>query len=393
MEAIQASDKLCQWLLTNGTTFDSLGQLVLSLGRELRTLGVPADRLYLGTLLLHPQAAAYYVVCEGDSGTWRDVEVPRGEYAMIQTKQRLNPTPMSHVLDTGTSLRERLMENSFADMPDLQALKTQGYTDYFALPLHHRGRPAAGLTVSTLDPSGFSERSIQIMDTCKSALGPVVMLYVQQMLQTTLLQTYLGVDAGSRVQRGQVRRGDGQTIRAAIWFCDLRNFTQMSNEHDLQTVLDFLNQIFEVAVDAITNENGQVLKFTGDGLLAIFPVKLRGHVPACQAALRAAQATQTRLTHLNQMRQDRGLPTTAMGIGLHLGDVMYGNIGAPGRLDFTVIGPAVNLTARIQQISVSTAHAAVMTETFAQGLPDPTKILGEYELKGVHQAVAIHALA
>jgi adenylate cyclase len=393
MEPLQASDKLCQWLLTKGTTFESLGHLVLALGRHLRTLGVPADRLYFGTLLLHPQAAAYYVVCEGDSGTSRDVEIPRAEYAAIEERQRLNPTPMSHILETGISLHARLMDRTFAGMPDLQSLKDQGYTDYYGLPLHHRGRPAAGLMVSTRDPSGFSEASIQILEACKLALGPVAMLYVQQMLQATLLQTYLGVDAGSRVQHGQVRRGDGQTIQAAIWFCDLRNFTHLSNEHDLQTVLDLLNQIFEVAVDAITEEQGQVLKFTGDGLLAIFPVKNRGKQQACKAALRAAQATQSQLVDLNQRRQARGLPTTSMGIGLHLGNVMYGNIGAPGRMDFTVIGPAVNLTARIQQVDVSTAHAAVMTETFAQVLPDPTTVLGDYELKGVPQAVAIHALA
>ena len=392
MEPLQASDKICPWLLNNGTTFESLGHLVLGLGRHLRTLGVPTDRLYFGTLLLHPQAAAYYVVCEVDSDTWRDVEIPRAEYTAIEDRQRLNPTPMSHILDTGTSLRERLMDRTFAGMPDLQGLKDQGYTDYYGLPLHHRGRPAAGLTVSTRDPSGFSEASVKILESCKAALGPIAMLFVQQMLQTTLLQTYLGVDAGSRVQRGQVRRGDGQTIQAAIWFCDLRNFTRLSNEHDLQTVLDLLNQIFEVAVDAITEEKGQVLKFTGDGLLAIFPVKKRGKNQACKAALRAAQATQSQLVHLNQSRQARGLPTTSMGIGLHLGKVMYGNIGAPGRMDFTVIGAAVNLTARIQQIDVSTAHAAVMTETFAEIIPDPTELLGEYELKGVPQAVPIHAL-
>jgi len=136
-----------------------------------------------------------------------------------------------------------------------------------------------------------------------------------------------------------------------------------------------------------------VLKFTGDGLLAIFPVKGRGRKKACESALRAAQEVQRRLTDLATMRKQRELPTTPLGIGLHIGEVMYGNIGAPSRLDFTVIGSEVNLTARIQQIPGSVDHDAVMSEAFVQLVTNPTIPLGEYELKGVPQPVTLYALA
>jgi len=209
-------------------------------------------------------------------------------------------------------------------------------------------------------------------------------------VQSTLLQAYLGRDAGTRIHNGQVRRGQGQTVPAAIWISDLRDFTRLSEQHPLEEVLSLLNDMFEMLVDKIEAENGQVLKFMGDGLLATFSGEDAPR--ACNRAMRAAKSAQEAVLEIQRVREASGRPDTGLGIGLHYGDVMYGNIGAPGRLDFTVIGPAVNLTARIESLCSPLQRNILMSAEFAQHIDEPLAEVGRQTVKGVEEPVEIFGM-
>ena len=209
----------------------------------------------------------------------------------------------------------------------------------------------------------------------------------------TVLQTYLGRQTGERVLEGLIHRGDGQEIHAVIWLCDLRGSTRLADTMPRQAFLDLLNEYFECMAGAVMSHDGEVLKFIGDALLAIFPIGAASEHPetcsrhqrASVAALAAAREAMQRMDALNQARRDRGEPPLAFGIALHLGDVMYGNIGAPGRLDFTVIGPAANEAARLEAMCKTLGRPIIISSQFARVLPEPLVSLGFHALRGVHE--------
>ncbi len=210
----------------------------------------------------------------------------------------------------------------------------------------------------------------------------------QDLVTATLLRTYLGRDAGDRVFRGQVKRGDGQELRAVIWFSDLRGFTRLSATLDRAVLLDLLNACFELAVTTIEAHGGQVLKFMGDGLLGVFPVG-DDPTPACHAARAAADAFQEGLGALRIQREAKGLPAPEVGVGLHLGEVTYGNIGAPGRLDFTVIGADVNLAARIEGLCGQLGEPVLSSDAVARHDVTAWEPVGTHRVKGVEAAVRV----
>ena len=214
---------------------------------------------------------------------------------------------------------------------------------------------------------------------------------LRDFIMKRLLMAYLGEDAGARVFHGQVRRGDVQTLRACIWFSDLRSFTALSDSVETPALLAILNDTFDVLVGAIEAEGGQVLKFIGDGLLAVFLDDDASN--ACRRGLRAARAAQERLLALREERRGRGGYEPRVGVGLHFGDVTYGNIGAPARLDFTVIGRAVNLASRLEGLSSTLGRSVILSAEMAAHLlgegPEP---LGVHAVKGLAAPVAVFGI-
>jgi adenylate cyclase len=275
-------------------------------------------------------------------------------------------------------------------MGDLIQLMEDGYVDYLGLPIRVAGQVQAGIAFATRRPGGFSDSDVATLEAVNEAMGPVAQLRIQSGVQATLLKAYLGTDAGTRVHEGQVRRGQGQTLPAAIWISDLRGFTQLSEQHPLNDVLGLLNDTFEVLVADILAEEGQVLKFMGDGLLAVFSAE--SPEVACRRALQAARAAQENLRAMHGVREADSQPVSGVGIGLHYGDVMYGNIGAPGRLDFTVIGSAVNLAARIESLCGSLQRDILMSEGFAGYIDESLESCAEHQVKGVEHPVQIFGL-
>jgi adenylate cyclase len=371
-------------LLGKGTEYKTMASLVRAYTRRLEEDDILVDRVFFGTLVPHPQTSGIAVIYERAGDEVRQLEISHADFEQMQANFQ---SPIRHLLEVGTTLRARLGEGEDQGMADLTQLMEDGYVDYLGLPIRVAGKLQAGIGFATLRPGGFSDADVATLESANEAMGPVAQLLIQSGVQATLLKAYLGTDAGTRVHEGQVRRGQGQTLPAAIWISDLRGFTPLSEQHPLNDVLGLLNDTFEVLVTDILAEGGQVLKFMGDGLLAVFSAE--SPELACRSALRAARAAQENLGAMHEVREAESLPVSGVGIGLHYGDVMYGNIGAPGRLDFTVIGPAVNLAARIESLCGSLGRSILMSEGFAGHIEEPLESCAEHRVKGVEHPVQI----
>jgi adenylate cyclase len=202
------------------------------------------------------------------------------------------------------------------------------------------------------------------------------------------LTVYLGPTAAQRAYNGQIERGDLRTIRAAIMIADLRGFTLLSDRLDRRTMVTLLDRWFGVMGEAIEQHGGDILKFMGDGLLAVFPIEGDG-ADSCTRALAAAKQTLAGTAKLNEQLATEGLAPLRFGMALHCGDVEFGNIGAPRRIDFTVIGPAVNHASRLQDLTKVVQRPLVLSDSFAETLGKPLQPIGSHVLRGVREPVEV----
>ncbi len=224
-------------------------------------------------------------------------------------------------------------------------------------------------------------------------IGPIIEVHATRKLALTLLDTYVGPRSGKRVMSGQIHRGDGEEINAALWFCDLRNYTALSEQYNKDEVFDLLNNYFETVSRIVTDRGGEILKFVGDAILVVFPVdKQNTAAKACSAALAAAKESFGKFEKLNSERSSEKKPEIQFGIGLHFGNVIYGNVGAIDRLDFTVIGPAVNLTARLEALTKHINYPLLMSEDFSKHVETETQFVGNFALKGIQNEQSVYAL-
>jgi adenylate cyclase len=380
--------QLSRWILAVGASLPNIQELLKELCSQLHAFDIPVDRIFLGSVLIHPEVAgeAYSYRKATDQFTYTELSFEAFE---VLTNQQ--DSPIQYLLHHKKLLRARLDAGQNHGMQDLVDLKKEGYTDFVALPVWSGGKLYAGVSYATLSTDGFSDANLALLDTVSLALGTVAGLIWRERLQSILLQTYLGVDAGLRVHNGEVRRGDWQQITAAVWFCDMRNFTQLSTEHSTAEMREMINEVFEVVVNTIRDGGGQVLKFIGDALLAVFTHD-QDQV-ACQNALEAGIAAGQRVNALAVSRRSAGKAATSIGISLHFGEVSYGNIGAKKRLDFTVIGPAVNLTSRIEGLCGRLKEQLLMSRQFCDLVSAETRPLGAHRLRGVEGEVEVFGLA
>jgi adenylate cyclase len=201
------------------------------------------------------------------------------------------------------------------------------------------------------------------------------------------LETYLGANAARRVLTGAFKRGHGEILNTVIWFCDLRGFTSLVDTRPMQEVIPVLNRYFETMAGPVEEAGGEILKFIGDAMLAIFPIDERGPAPRCTKALGAALAA---LDRVEDLGRDPEWPRLKTGVALHLGEVMYGNIGARSRLDFTVIGPSVNEASRVESLCKEVGVPLLVTGAFQRAAPDAQLVsLGNHRLRGVAEEVEL----
>jgi adenylate cyclase len=273
------------------------------------------------------------------------------------------------------------------DYPVLADLRSQGATDYLAVPLEFLNGEVHVASFSTRRPGGFSDGELAALRRVLPPLTRVAEIYALSRKAGNILEAYLGRQAGAKVLAGQIRRGDSEELHAVIWFCDLRDSTPLADSMSRTAFLDLLNQYFECVLGPVLERGGEVLRFIGDAALAIFPVG-ENPVNACEKAVEAAREAIARMQALNEARQ----PPLRFGIGLHLGTVLYGNIGTPTRIEFTVIGAAANEAARIESLCKSLDTSLVVSEQVVRHLPGTWKPLGRHALRGVGEPVALFTL-
>ncbi len=276
----------------------------------------------------------------------------------------------------------------------LVALPAEGLTAHAAWSLTFSDGSQHALAFATERPGGFTADQLALLaEVVRAAAAPLEILALKQMT-ATLVTTYLGRRTGQRVLTGAIRRGDGDSVEAVLWYSDLRGFTALSQRLPRDRIIDLLNAHFERLAAPIKAFGGEVLKFIGDGLLAIFPIADAGSAErACQQALKAARAAHAGMAGLNGERQAAGEPPLQFGLALHLGEVMYGNIGAPDRLDFTVIGPTVNLASRLEGLCKVLDRPVLASAAFARHCPERLQPCGSHVLAGIPAPVAAFTLA
>ena len=276
------------------------------------------------------------------------------------------------------------------EFPILDRLQDEGATDYVAFASRVgkslRLGEGEGIAASwTTDArNGFTDAQVELLAAILPALTLAMMLGTTNRAARTLLTTYLGSDAAERVLAGNIVRGRADPIRAVVWYSDLVGFTRISDSSNAETVLALLNDYAEAQVEEIEAHAGHVLKFIGDGILAIFPET--DTAVACKRALDANAGLRQRISALNARRAASGLPVTDAHVALHVGELLYGNVGSPRRLDFTVLGPAVNEAARIEALCASLEQTIIVSSAFAEAAGDARRNLvnlGRYAMKGV----------
>jgi adenylate cyclase len=275
----------------------------------------------------------------------------------------------------------------------LRELAEVGGVDYLLLPLRFSDASMTLFGVTTDRRRGFARGDLRKFELLAEALSPVFEVIKLRRVAKTLLDTYVGKRTGERVLKGLVKRGDGETIHAALWFSDLRDFTALTETLPPNKVLAMLNAYFEHVDAAVTPRGGEILRFIGDAMLIVFPAQTQREVDAaCRAAVDGALDAFARLAALNLRRRQAGEPEIQFGVGLNVGEVIYGNVGAPARLDFTVMGPAVNRTARLEDLTKTLGVPLLMSAEFVAHLKQPVRSLGAHELKGVPRPQEVYAL-
>jgi adenylate cyclase len=377
--------QIVEWLVDGARPVSNTRDVVAELCDRLVGCGIPVSRFGLFVLTLHPQIM-------GQAFMWKPgtvVDVISASFETFETED-FRQSPVRRVIDTRTPLRRRLGDADCPmDFAVTRDLREQGVTDYLAVPLFFASGAVHGATFATEQPGGFTAAQIAAIETVVAPLARVAENRSLERTASMLLDTYVGNSAGSRILAGQIRRGDTTAIHAAIWLSDMRGFTRLADRLPPQMLVDMLNQYFDCQVPAIVKRGGEVLKFTGDGLLAIFPI-IGGEHPrqVSDSAFAAALEARAAIASSSSVEGD-----VRFGLALHVGEVLYGNIGSGNRLDFTCIGPAVNLAARIEKLTGDLNRTILASEEFERHCSSRFVPVGEFELRGFGRSRRVFGLA
>jgi adenylate cyclase len=361
--------------------------------------GVPLARAVLGADTLHPVLEGRVFEWNASAPNVRQAEY--GRSADAEENERWTHSPFYALAETNSGLLRRRLAGPDArlDFPVLEEVAARGMTDYVAM-LTRFGESAAigGLdsiysSWATDRAEGFDDTHVAMLELLMPILASAVKGASLRRIAETIAETYLGFDAGRRVLRGTIGRGTAERIEAALWFSDLRGFTRLVDAEAPDRVIPLLNDYADAVVTAIHESGGQVLKFMGDGVLAIFVGA--DVAEGCERALGAARVALARSGEVSARRATEGLGTTEAYLGLHVGAVYYGNIGSADRLDFTVIGPAVNEVSRIAGMCKSLERPVVASQAFAASFHTPARALvslGRYALRGIERPQELFTL-
>jgi adenylate cyclase len=375
--------------LTHGTRDERfLDNIFAELCVRIQQSGIPLKRATLHILIQHPQwLGARMLWADG----MHEAELARVDFDVRERSEYIG-SPANEIHDGATEVRENLerdpaLGRQHAVYDDMRA---KGLTDYVAWPLYHTLGKKHIVTFATDRPGGFDEAHIAALSELLPVLALVSEIRVKNRLARTLLETYVGSHAGELILAGATRRGTGTTVHAAIMICDLRDFTRISDSWPRDDVIDLLNGYFEAMSEPIARHGGEILKFIGDGLLAIFPLS---EPKACANLLHAVSEARQAMAALNQRNGETGRAPLNYGIGVHVGDVMYGNIGSQTRLDFTVIGPAVNMASRLEALTKQLGKPVLLSGAFAEFVRNyfDLESVGEHRVRGFNDPIELFA--
>ena len=372
--------------------------------QRLTDAGLPLWRATAGMRTLHPQWGGYGYTWWRHPNPFEPRQFERGD----EFEQALLSSAIGYLIRQAessatpyTSLRRRLSgPDARLDLPSLEPLAAAGATDYFAEVIGFGANADAsrgtgiGYSFATDRPEGFHEDDLALLKAVLPVVSLAMMAHAGHKIASSLLEAYLGADAGHRVHAGAIERGSVESIHAVLWYADVRGFTAIADTTPGTAVVELLNKLFETMTASLRSRGGQVLKFLGDGMLAIFPFDDATREETCHRALEGATEAMRAIGRLNAARGEVGRPAAAVDLALHLGEVLYGNIGAIDRLDFTVIGPAVNEVARIEALCEPLGRNILVSATLAAAIAGSPRLksLGTHALRGVREPREIYAL-
>jgi len=384
-------DRIAAWLVGPARSIASGPQVFDEFAWRLLAAEIPLLRVTLHSRVLHPQYLGMTVQWWRTTAQTSLIMIGHE----IADTMRYEDNPVLRVSVGGETLRRRLeIPVDQLEFPILHDLKAEGGTEYFALPVPAAHGGNYMLSYVTDRPGGFADAEIDDLTRLSHCVAVVADMHNQRALARNVLNAYLGANTGPKVLAGQIRRGTGEALTAVLWSSDLRGSTERSDRLPGDRMIRILNAVFDAQATAIAAHGGEILKFIGDGLLAIFP--LDGAQTESEAARDALAAASEAVVAIQGLADDpamTGEPPLKIVVALHVGTAFYGNIGAAERLDFTVIGPAVNLVSRVEAIGKSLNLPIIVTDDFARAYAAPLASLGLYSLAGLATAHELFAPA
>jgi adenylate cyclase len=388
------------WLVQAGLDGASETESLHAFCERCGDAGVALSRAAAVVDTLHP-------VHEGRLFRWRvdSVEQPPvveyGSSNVGESAANWQSSPFYHLVTTGANeLRCQIGAGYPEDFAILREMRAEGQTDYVAF-VHRFGASSiigemdcVYSSWATARVGGFAAAEVAALRRLVPLLALVIKCASLKRIARTLVEVYLGHDAGEKVLSGRISRGVAERINAVVWYSDLRGYTAITDTSPADEIIPLLNDYAGAVIASIRSTGGEVLKLVGDGVLAIF--RADDAAEACRRAMRAEASLRTGVQAVNEQRAARGQPVTSVYLGLHIGEVHYGNIGSDDRLDFTVVGPAVNEASRIAAMCRSIDRSVVLSSEFAAAAPEPERStlvsVGRYALRGVGHARELFTL-
>jgi len=377
-----AKAAMADWYVHEAARLTRPWELIRATCHRLMAVGVRLSHFSAFVLTLHPD---YFGVAHRWDRESDKVQSTQGRHDFFET-DTVQKNPISVAMTQGyAGLRRRLDRPGFVpDFPVLKDYAKEGVTDYVLMLMEFTdGRPQC-ITFATDRPGGFTTAELCLISDLLPHMARLTEIQAVRYLAATLISTYVGRDAGHKIMTGRIRRGDVEAIDAVIWLCDLRDFTTLSNDLPGTELIALLNEYFDCVGPPVREHGGEILKFIGDAMLAIFQIEAPANAAeACGHALAAADAALVNLATLQASRFESGKAAVRFGIALHVGEVLYGNVGTGDRLDFTVVGPAVNMAARLESLCRELGEPVVISADFAGHCDRPLDSLGRHALKGI----------
>ena len=382
-------DKLADWLMQRALGECDLATLLQGCCERLHAAGVPVSRVHIAYRTLHP-------VMQAMGLRWRRGQgIETLAFRHADAPDEFRRSPQYAMIQSGVDLMRRRLVGPEAetDFEMLAQLKAEGYTDYLGFVQAFDTQAREGIIGSWVSsrPEGFSETDVAALLRIQQRLAVAFKVMIREQITFNVVDTYLGPAAGRQVLSGQIQRGDHESFHAVIWYGDLRHSTHMSETLSPDAYLAVLNAYFDCTAGAVIAEGGEVLLLLGDAVLAIFRIRDGNTGAAAERAFAATVRAQETMADLNRSRQSTGAVPLAFGVGLHVGEVMFGNIGVPERLQFTVIGSAVNEVARLEGLTKELDRPVLASRAFVALCGGEWQPLGHFPRPGVPEPLEVLA--